>query len=146
LIGGVEMPEVRNCRRCGRIFNYIGGAPICSNCKEQDEVEFRKIKEYLYENPRAALSEVSTVLDVSVEKIKRFLKEGRLEIVGDDGNFVLECENCGKSIRTGRFCEICEKELSGNLQTASKRMNDAISKMESTRKSIGMRYLNKDEK
>jgi predicted amidophosphoribosyltransferase len=47
-----------------------------------------------------------------VEKIKRFLREGRLEIVGDSGNMFLECEGCGKAIRSGRYCSDCEREMS----------------------------------
>ena len=140
------MPEVRNCKRCGKIFNFIGGPPICVSCKDQDELEFRKIKEFLYDNPRSSLSEVSTTLDVSVEKIKRYLKEGRLEIVGADGNFVLECEGCGKAIRTGRFCEMCEKEVSGDIKATARQMNEGLAKLESTKRAIGMRYLNKNEK
>jgi len=94
------MPDVRNCKKCGRIFNYIGGSPLCPSCREHEEKEFQRIKQYLYENPGASLTQVSVELDISVEMIRRFLREGRLEIANDDGNLILECENCGKSIRT----------------------------------------------
>ena len=83
------MPDVRNCRKCGRIYNYIGGAPLCPACKQLEEDDFQLVKKYLYENPGATLTQVSTDLEMSVEKIKRFLKEGRLEITNDDGNLIL---------------------------------------------------------
>ncbi len=113
------MPDIRNCRRCGRIYNYIGGPPICQDCKNADEEVFKKVKDYLYDNPGATLSQVAIELEVSVEKIKMFLKEGRLEIM-DDSNIVLECERCGKSIKTGRFCKDCQSEVVGDIERTSK--------------------------
>ncbi len=103
------MPDVRNCRKCGKIFTYLGGTLICPVCKQAEEEDFKRIKEYLYKNPGAGLNQVSVELDIGVEKIKRFLKEGRLEIVSADGNMFLECENCGKSIKSGRYCDECER-------------------------------------
>lgn len=140
------MPDVRNCRKCGRLFNYIGGAPICQDCKKEDEADFARVKEYLYKNPGASITMVSTDLEMSVEKIKRFLKEGRLEITGEDGNMVLECENCGKSIRSGRFCDECERSLAMGFQSAASQIKTELdSAMDSARKGIGMRYLNKED-
>lgn len=141
------MPEVRNCRRCGKIYNYIGGAPICPDCKKLDEEDFQKVKEYLYQNPGASINQVSVDLDISVEKIRRYLKEGRLEITSEDGNMILECENCGKSIKSGRFCPECERELeSGFRSAASQIQGDLDSQSDSGLKGMGMRYLNKNEK
>lgn len=139
------MPDVRNCKRCGKIFNYIGGAPLCQACKDMDEEDFKRIKDYLYKNPGAAMSMVASELEISVEKIKRFLKDGRLEIIGDEPNFVLECESCGKSIKTGRFCDACEKDLAHGFKSMARSMDTAASGKQGTPKGIGMRYLNKDE-
>ncbi len=139
------MPDVRNCRKCGKIFNYLGGAPVCSVCKELDEKDFKRVKEYLYENPGATLTSVSMELDISVEKIRRFLKEGRLEIIGDDGNLILECEKCGKSIKSGRLCAECERGLASDLRSTASQLKDDIGKSVSSNKGIGMRYLNKED-
>ena len=137
------MPDVRNCRKCGKIFNYIGGAPICPACREKEEEDFQRVKKYLYENPGASLTQVSTELEISVEMIKRFLREGRLEIANDAGNLVLECENCGRSIKTGRFCPDCERNLASGFKSAASQMKlDLDSRSTSERKSLGLRYLN----
>ena len=138
------MPDVRNCRKCGKVYNYLGGAPICPVCKELEEDDFKKVKTYLYENPGASITQVSTELDISLEKIKRFLKEGRLEIVGDDGNMVLECEKCGKSIKSGRYCGECERDLSNNLKNTAGDIKKELDKASPQSKGIGMRYLNKE--
>lgn len=139
------MLDVRNCRKCGMIFNYIGGAPICPACREKEEEDFQRVKKYLYENPGASLTQVSTELEISVEMIKRFLREGRLEIANDEGNLVLECENCGRSIKTGRFCPDCERNLASGFKSAASQMKlDLDSRSTSERKSLGLRYLNKE--
>jgi flagellar operon protein (TIGR03826 family) len=144
--GGICMPDVRNCRRCGKIYNYIGGAPICPLCREADEENFKRVKEYLYKNPGATMSEVSTILDISVERIKAYLKEGRLEIINNEGNLILECESCGKAIKTGRFCDDCSNGLIKGLRSTASKMNVGPSGADASKKAIGMRYLNKDIK
>ncbi len=143
------MPDVRNCRRCGRIYNYIGGIPICSTCKEQDEEDFKRVKQYLYDNPGASLTEVSTVLEISVEKIRIYLKDGRLEIINNEGNMILECESCGRAIKTGRFCDSCIQGLHKDLKQVASQMSSSVSRTQNTEKKssgVGMRYLNKDLK
>ncbi|MGI6668047.1 MAG: MerR family transcriptional regulator [Acetivibrionales bacterium] len=136
------MPDIRNCRKCGKIYNYIGGPPICPTCRQEEEEDFQRVKKYLYENPGATMTQVSTELNVSIEKIRRFLREGRLEIANDDGNLVLECENCGKSIKTGRFCDDCERMLTAGLKSAADQMKLELNK-QLREKSLAMRYLNK---
>ena len=150
------MPDIRNCKRCGKIFNYIGGAMLCPQCRQDDEVDFKKVKEYLYEYPGAALTQVSTELGVSIEKIKRFLKDGRLEITNKDGNMLLACENCGKAITTGRFCAECERELAMGLRSAASQMKSELDILAGrssgqlgkslSGKAVGIRYLNKEYK
>ncbi len=139
------MADVRNCRKCGKIYNYIGGAPICSRCRELEEEDFKRVKEYLYENPGASITQVSSELEISIELIRRFLKDGRLEITGDDGNMILECENCGKSIKSGRFCGECERDLASGFRSVANQMKSELDSQSSAAnaKSFGMRYLNK---
>jgi flagellar operon protein (TIGR03826 family) len=139
------MSNIRNCRRCGKLYSYIGGTPICPSCREKDEEDFKRIKEYLYENPGATLSEVANTLEISVEKIKRFLREGRLEIVGDDGNMFLECENCGKAIKTGRFCEQCGRNIQDELKSAAADMGSAQFQPRFKPGEIELKYLSKDD-
>ena len=139
------MPDVRNCKKCGKIFNFIGGAPICAVCRQADEEDFKRIKDYLYKNQGASITQVSTELEISVEKIKRFLKDGRLEITGQDGNMILECENCGKSIKSGRLCDSCERDLATGLRSAATQIKGEMNNnSEAAKKAFGMRYLTKE--
>ncbi|NJD03309.1 MAG: MerR family transcriptional regulator [Ruminiclostridium sp.] len=140
------MSEVRNCRKCGKIFTYLGGGPICPSCKQADEEDFKRVRDYLYDHPGSSLNQVSLELDISVEKIKRFLKDGRLEITDEEGNMFLECESCGKSIKSGRYCVNCERDLASNLKSTASQMKSVLDSVsESAGKAIEMRYLNKED-
>lgn len=100
------MFELRNCEICGKTYNSNGFYKVCLNCLERDEADFNKIKVYLDENPCAKIFEVVSALDISLKKIKRYLRENRLEIVESENQFLF-CETCDKSIRSGRYCTTC---------------------------------------
>lgn len=110
------MIEVKNCKKCGRIYEAKYGVNMCLDCIQQDEKDFKKIKEYLYLHPFAKIFEVSTNLDISINKIKRYLREGRIEIVEKDNQF-LKCELCGRSICSGQYCDECNKKANYNIKS-----------------------------
>ena len=56
--------EVRNCRSCGRLFNYMGGAPLCPACQKKLEEKFQEVKAFLEENPNSSVETVAEELDV----------------------------------------------------------------------------------
>jgi uncharacterized protein len=109
------MPDIRNCSKCGKIFTYLG-RPICNKCCEAEENEFKVVKEYVYDNPGATISEVAQETEVTVEKIMRFLREERLEIKSENSNLLLECERCGRPINSGRFCELCRVQINRDFK------------------------------
>lgn len=100
------MFELRICERCKRTYTSNGFHRVCPSCLEHDEYDFNKIKVYLDENPCAKIIEVVSALDMSLKKIKRYLRENRLEIIEADNQFLF-CESCNKPIRSGRHCKLC---------------------------------------
>ncbi len=100
------MADFRNCKRCGKLFVY-NGIPLCNACVQEDEETYKLVKEYIEKHPRCTTIEVSEALDVPVEKILQFLREGKLELSSDNPNIVLGCERCGRPINTGRYCKEC---------------------------------------
>lgn len=108
--------DVRNCVRCGRIFNYITGQPICVECKAELEKKFSEVKFYLRENPGANIQEVSEANNVEIRQIKQWIREERITF--SEGSMVgIECEMCGTMIRTGRFCNKCKADLADGLKS-----------------------------
>ncbi|SHE46835.1 flagellar operon protein TIGR03826 [Thermoanaerobacter uzonensis DSM 18761] len=106
--------EIRNCKRCGRLYTYTG-IDLCPECYRQDEEDFMKVRDYLDAHPSATMLEISQNTQVSIKKIMDFLKEGRLILTSNNVNIGLKCEKCGKPILTGRFCEECKTKLAKEL-------------------------------
>jgi len=71
---------------------------------ELDEM-FIKVRDYLYEHPKANVMEASEGTGVEEEVILEFLKQGRLELSEPSLSYV--CERCEKPITTGRYCQDC---------------------------------------
>lgn len=99
--------DIRNCRACGRIFNYVSGPILCQVCRETMEGKFQEVKDYIRNHPGVGIPEVSEACDVDPSQIRQWLREERLEVTEDSAIF-LSCENCGAPIRCGRFCEKCK--------------------------------------
>ncbi len=108
--------NIKNCRSCGRIFNYVAGAIICPACREGQEAKFQEVKEYVREHKGAGIAEVAEACEVEPAQIRQWLREERLEVTEDSAVF-LNCEFCGAPIRCGRFCEKCKGSMKKDLQS-----------------------------
>lgn len=106
--------EVRNCKGCGRLFNYLSGPPLCATCAQALDLKFEVVKEYVYDHPRVGMQEVSEELEVPISQIKQWIREERLAFA-EDSMIGLECESCGATIKTGRYCKACKDKLSKGL-------------------------------
>lgn len=110
--------DVRNCARCGKIFNYITGQPICIECKSEIEKKFSEVKQYLRENPGANIQEVSEANKVEIRQIKQWIREERITF-SEDSMVGIECELCGTMIKSGRFCSKCKLDIAAGLQSVT---------------------------
>ncbi|MBD5468277.1 MAG: flagellar protein [Lachnospiraceae bacterium] len=109
--------NVRNCRKCGRIFNYVAGPHICPACREKQEEKFQEVKNFIRDNKDASINVVSEECDVEIPQIQQWIREERLAF-SDDSPIGVSCENCGAMIKTGRFCEKCKKGMATDLSNA----------------------------
>lgn len=103
--------NLKNCPHCGKVFADNSSHKICPTCRQQEEENFMKVKEYLWDNPGATIDEVSQETGVERELIVKFVKEDRLSAEGIDFDFSLECERCGISITHGHYCKKCQQKL-----------------------------------
>ncbi|WP_130805940.1 MerR family transcriptional regulator [Senegalia massiliensis] len=113
--------NIKNCKKCGKIYNY-DGFNICYHCRRKEEEMFFTVREYIYSNTKADIREVSEATGVSTKKILEFLRQGKLEIK-EGSNLILDCERCSKPIKTGRFCKECANEIEKELKGAFKKDN-----------------------
>ncbi len=118
--------NVKNCKKCGRIFNYVAGPPVCPVCREESEKKFIEVKEYIREHKISGVTEVAEACDVEVRQIRQWVREERLEFSADS-TVGIECEGCGTMIRSGRFCERCKAGM-------AKELGDSIKKPEVVRR------------
>ncbi len=107
--------DVRNCRTCGKLFNYLSGPPICPTCANALDKKFEMVKEYIYDHPRVGIKEVSEECEVSVAQITQWIREERLTFA-EDLMIGLDCEGCGVTIRTGDFARHVKIGLQKDLK------------------------------
>lgn len=135
--------DIRNCRNCGNIFNYVRGPIICPACRESLEAKFREVKVYIQENPGVNIQNVSEKCDVEVSLIKQWLREERLEMA-EGSSIYLDCENCGTPIRSGKYCDKCKAQMvSGfkNVMRSSAPDTSGKNRTDSKAQSAKMRFL-----
>ena len=109
--------DVRTCKSCKRIFNYLSGPVICPACVEKLEEKFKEVKDFIRENPHSSLQDVSEAKEVSVKQLKTWVREERLKF-SDDSPVGIECMNCGAMIKYGKYCEACKGKMINNLSHA----------------------------
>ena len=112
--------NVRNCKKCGKIFNYITGQPLCASCREVYEAKFQEVKKFVQENKGATVQQVSQECEVEEAQIRQWVREERL--IFAEGSFSgIACEKCGIGITAGRFCARCKSEMINTLAAAGRR-------------------------
>ena len=108
--------EVKSCKECRRLFNYMGGQMLCPACAKKLEEKFQEVKLYLNEHPNSSISTVSEELDVSVKQIKQWIREERLTL-SDPTEAGIVCEQCGTPICSGRFCDKCKAQMQNEFSS-----------------------------
>jgi hypothetical protein len=121
------MPELKNCRKCNRIFAYIAGPQICPECQNEEEKIFDKVSAYIREHSGVPLTVVAKEMDVSYEKLIKYVREGRLLIQEPNGGVRMFCEKCGAEIPSGRYCKSCESGLAKALESSKRELLDKVS-------------------
>ena len=130
--------EVKTCKMCKRLFNYLTGMPICPGCKAKLDEKFVEVKEYVREHPHDGITEVAEATEVSSAQIRRWIREERLSFSEESG-VGLDCESCGKVIKSGRLCEECKSKLLGSVNDMYRQDNSIVAKKH--REAARMRFL-----
>lgn len=134
--------NVKNCRKCGKMFNYAFGPIICPDCISAQEELFQKAKKYVQDNPGCDIQELSENVEVDANQIRQWIREERLQF-SDDSPIRIACESCGSMIRSGRYCDACKNEMASGMKSAFGLNKPAPEPMVKKRESDGnkMRFL-----
>ena len=136
-VKGEKIMDVRTCRNCRRLFNWLSGPQICQACRDEAEKKFQSVKDYIRENPHSTINDISEAMEVSVQQIKQWVREERLEFT-DAMAGGITCERCGAPIVSGRYCKDCVIKVKNDLmsgldapkeQTVEKKSRTADSQM-----------------
>jgi len=120
--------ELKNCKECGKLFSPVAGEKRCHVCREDEDVMYQKVKDYLWDNPGASIDEVHEETEVDREIIIKFVKEDRLIADGIDVDLLISCERCGREIEKGRYCNSCKNELVDGLSKGIAKKKKEIDK------------------
>lgn len=134
--------NVRNCRKCKRLFNYVMGPVLCAACRQEEEDKFQEVKKYVSDNVRTGIHEVAEACDVSVKQIQQWVREERL-VFSDDSPIGIGCERCGKMIKSGKYCPECKAELTNTLNNAIGKRGVFTPPPQPAKDGAKMRYLDK---
>lgn len=137
------MMDVRNCKQCGRLYNYVGGAyrNLCPECIKYVEDKFAEVKAYIQDNVNASINEVSRECKVSTKQIEQWIREERLAF-SDDSAVGIACEVCGKTIKTGRYCNVCRNTIVNDLSNIYRNPESVYERKRDA--NARMRFLDKD--
>ncbi|GEM_PF-827442 len=102
--------ELRNCMICGKAFPYAGGKPICPSCRREIEEAYDKVRRFLRDNPKLAItiSELSELTGVEEEIINVLIDEGLIELKTPEGTLARGCARCGAPVEgSSAYCARC---------------------------------------
>ena len=69
---------LKNCLRCGKLHNNL--SKYCDKCEKIEAENYRKVRDYLWENPNATVEQVHLDTNVKRKKIRRYIREDKLVI------------------------------------------------------------------
>ncbi|MDI6786011.1 MAG: hypothetical protein QMD92_04805 [bacterium] len=107
--------ELRNCRKCRKLFISISERNICQECCEKKEKNYDRILEYLNKNPNASVEDICEATKTTKNNVAELVKNEKIALTV---SFEYKCEICGKKIKMGKACPECKKKVSNELNKA----------------------------
>ena len=99
--------DVHECQQCGRVLSKLYQDDICPECKDTNL--FAEVKTYIRENDVKEM-DVAEHFGIPVGKVRRWIKEGRIQYKEGQKITPIHCQICGKTIDFGAVCPDCRKK------------------------------------
>ncbi len=137
--------ETVRCRGCGRIFIAVERSQhYCPECDRENEVKFREVREFLWNNPGSTSLDVMRECKVSEDLILQWLREERIA----QSQISVDGITCRRLITKGTLCKDCQqkeaKQALRGLLTEPEKSRDAREIIDTD--SHGMRFVGKRDK
>lgn len=146
---GVDYYHIpRTCEKCGGVMIFKGvGEYECEKCGAIAYDDYGKVRLYIEGHRGANMSEIEAATGVHQRAIRQMLKESRLEVM-ENSKMFLQCESCGRAIRSGRFCPECEAKYHRSLEEEQRANMRSTTKGYSTEHNINekgeRRFMRRD--
>lgn len=133
-----EFTNYKSCTVCCKPLPLSYEKECCPNC--EDEALFKKVREYIRSHSVTEF-ELAEVFGIHQSKIRKWIKDGRIEYVNDDKKMMTtHCSRCGVPITFGSLCANCMHIMNGSKAVAYTPLDNAIHDRSK------MRFLSKEEK
>lgn len=101
---------------CSRPLPIDYEKDFCSAC--EDDVLFREVREYIRSHTVTEF-ELAEILNIPLAKVRRWIKEGRIEYVEREKKIVsTHCQRCGAPISFGTLCTGCMHIINNDKEVA----------------------------
>lgn len=118
-----EFGNYKQCVVCGRLLPQDYKEKFCPGCEEG--ALFLEVKDYIRTH-NVTEFKLSEVFGIPQSKITKWIKEGRIEYIGEDnkrimGAHCVPCARCGAPISFGNYCTACLRLMNqkfGKMYTA----------------------------
>ena len=131
-----EYTNYKSCTMCSRQLPIDYEKDFCPAC--EDDVLFKEVREYIRSHDVTEF-ELAEVFNISQSKVRKWIKEGRIEYVtGDKKMMNTRCQRCGVPVSFGTLCPDCMRVMNGSKEVSYISFG---SKKDSNR----MRFLSKED-
>lgn len=133
--------NIKNCARCKRIFVPVNNEKICPDCRAADLAMEEHVKSYVRDHPGITVNELIEGSGAPSKLVWRMVQQGQFENSNlKDAKY--PCNNCGKLITRGTYCDECAGKLKQNAQKFAAAMDSKRRAAEQTAQSTGKTFSN----
>lgn len=127
-MGFLNLPKIRNCIKCGKIFAATNNEKICKDCVQKEKDFEESVITYIRENPGQSVKEVIKATGASEKLMKRMIQDGIFSnaAVNHVEGATYPCMSCGRPITSGTYCTDCLNRLRSQTKKAAERMQIRI--------------------
>ena len=111
-----QYTSYKYCSMCGRSMPIDYEKDFCPAC--EDDVLFKEVREYIRSHDVTEF-ELAEIFHISQNKVRRWIKEGRIEYVTDENKMMnTRCQRCGAPVSFGTLCTECMRIMNGSKEVS----------------------------
>ena len=124
----INIPKIRNCIKCGKIFAAMNNEKVCKDCVQKEKDFEEHVVSYIRENPGKGVKEVMEATGASEKLMRRMIQDGIFSnaAINRVEGATYPCMSCGRPITNGTYCTDCLSRLRNQTKKAAERMQIRI--------------------